>query len=312
MGFDSVRLGQMSVSETVTRARFFSKLRAYFLLTKPRVIELLLIATVPTMILAQRGLPDLWLIFATLFGGALSAGSANAFNCYIDSDIDKLMGRTKNRPLATGELTQREALVFAWSIGLISFVWFALVINLLSALLSLAAILFYVFVYTLGLKRRTPQNIVWGGAAGAMPALIGWAAVTNEVSLSAWVLFLIIFLWTPPHYWPLSMRYLEEYKVANVPMLPVVAKNEVVGRQIILYAWAYLASTLLLIPVAGMGMIYTVVAVVAGIWFTWESHRLYNEARVRVPENPMRLFHGSITHLTLLFLAIAIDPLITF
>ena len=312
MGFVSVRLGQMSVSATVNRARFFSKLRAYFLLTKPRVIELLLIATVPTMILAQRGLPDVWLILATLFGGALSAGSANAFNCYIDSDIDKLMGRTKNRPLATGELTQREALVFAWSIGVISFVWFALVINLLSALLSLAAILFYVFVYTLGLKRRTPQNIVWGGAAGAMPALIGWAAVTNEVSLSAWVLFLIIFLWTPPHYWPLSMRYLEEYKVANVPMLPVVAKNEVVGRQIILYAWAYLASTLLLIPVAGMGIIYTVVAVVAGIWFTWESHRLYNEARVRVPENPMRLFHGSITHLTLLFLAIAIDPLITF
>lgn len=312
MGFVSVRLGQMSVSATVNRARFFSKLRAYFLLTKPRVIELLLIATVPTMILAQRGLPDIWLILATLFGGALSAGSANAFNCYIDSDIDKLMGRTKNRPLATGELTQREALVFAWSIGVISFVWFALVINLLSALLSLAAILFYVFVYTLGLKRRTPQNIVWGGAAGAMPALIGWAAVTNEVSLSAWVLFLIIFLWTPPHYWPLSMRYLEEYKVANVPMLPVVAKNEVVGRQIILYAWAYLASTLLLIPVAGMGIIYTVIAVVAGIWFTWESHRLYNEARVRVPENPMRLFHGSITHLTLLFLAIAIDPLITF
>ena len=312
MGFVSVRLGQMSVSATVNRARFFSKLRAYFLLTKPRVIELLLIATVPTMILAQRGLPDIWLILATLFGGALSAGSANAFNCYIDSDIDKLMGRTKNRPLATGELTQREALVFAWSIGVISFVWFTLVINLLSALLSLAAILFYVFVYTLGLKRRTPQNIVWGGAAGAMPALIGWAAVTNEVSLSAWVLFLIIFLWTPPHYWPLSMRYLEEYKVANVPMLPVVAKNEVVGRQIILYAWAYLASTLLLIPVAGMGIIYTVVAVVAGIWFTWESHRLYNEAKVRVPENPMRLFHGSITHLTLLFLAIAIDPLITF
>ena len=312
MGFVSVRLEQMSVSATVPRARFTSKLRAYFLLTKPRVIELLLIATVPTMILAQRGLPDLWLIAATLFGGALSAGSANAFNCYVDADIDKLMGRTKNRPLATGELTQREALVFAWSIGIISFVWFALVINLLSALLSLAAILFYVFVYTLGLKRRTPQNIVWGGAAGAMPALIGWAAVTNEVSLSAWVLFLIIFLWTPPHYWPLSMRYLEEYKLANVPMLPVVAKNEVVGRQIILYAWAYLASTLLLIPVAGMGIIYSVVAVVAGIWFTWESHRLYNEAKVRVPENPMRLFHGSITHLTLLFLAIAIDPLITF
>lgn len=302
----------MSSSLAPSRSRLFAKLKAYFLLTKPRVIELLLIATVPTMILAQRGLPELWLIAATLFGGALSAGSANAFNCYIDADIDKVMGRTKNRPLVTGELTQREALIFAWGIGILSFAWFALVVNLLSALLSLAAILFYVFVYTLGLKRRTPQNIVWGGAAGAMPALIGWAAVTNEVSLSAWVLFLIIFLWTPPHYWPLSMRYLEEYRAANVPMLPVVAKNEVVGRQIILYAWAYLASTLLLIPIAGMGPIYTSVAVIAGAWFTWESHRLYAEAKVRVPENPMRLFHGSITHLTLLFLAIAIDPLITF
>lgn len=302
----------MTGSPTSVRASFFRKLKAYFLLTKPRVIELLLIATVPTMILAQRGIPELWLILATLFGGALSAGSANAFNCYIDADIDKVMKRTKNRPLVTGDLTMREGLVFAWVIGVLSFVWFALVINLLSAFLSLAAILFYVFVYTLGLKRRTPQNIVWGGAAGAMPALIGWAAVTNEVSLTAWVLFLIIFLWTPPHYWPLSMRYLEEYKLANVPMLPVVAKNEVVGRQIILYAWAYLAATLLLIPVASMGIIYTVVAVVAGIWFTLESHKLYNEARVRVPENPMRLFHGSITHLTVLFSAIAIDPLITF
>lgn len=302
----------MSSLVAPARSQFFRKLKAYFLLTKPRVIELLLIATVPTMILAQRGIPELWLVAATLFGGALSAGSANAFNCYIDADIDKVMGRTKNRPLVTGELTHREALVFAWGIGIASFVWFAVLINLLSALLSLAAILFYVFVYTLGLKRRTPQNIVWGGAAGAMPALIGWAAVTNEVSISAWVLFLIIFLWTPPHYWPLSMRYLEEYKAANVPMLPVVAKNEVVGRQIILYAWAYLAATLLLIPIASMGIIYTVVAVVAGAWFTWESHKLYNEAKLRVPENPMRLFHGSITHLTVLFLAIAIDPLITF
>ncbi len=289
-----------------------SKLRAYFALTKPRVIELLLIATVPTMILAAGGLPSIWLILATLFGGALSAGSANAFNCYIDSDIDKIMGRTQNRPLVTGELTQKEALVFAWSIGVGSVLWLWLVVNPLSALLSLAAILFYVFVYTLGLKRRTPQNIVWGGAAGAMPALIGWAAVTNEVNAAAWVLFLIIFLWTPPHYWPLSMKYLEEYKSAGVPMLPVVAKNEIVGRQIILYAWAYLAATLLLIPVAGMGITYTAVAVIAGAWFTWESHKLYNEARVSVPKNPMRLFHGSITHLTLLFLAIAIDPLLPF
>lgn len=291
---------------------FGAKLRAYFALTKPRVIELLLIATVPTMVLAAGQIPPLTLMLATLVGGALSAGSANAFNCYIDADIDQIMGRTKNRPLVTGELTKTEALWFAWSIGVLSVVWLWATVNLLSALLSLAAILFYVFVYTLGLKRRTPQNIVWGGAAGAMPALIGWAAVTNEVSLTAWILFLIIFLWTPPHYWPLSMRYLEDYRDAGVPMLPVVAKNEVVGRQIILYAWAYLAATLLLIPIAGMGLVYTSVAVIAGAWFTWESHRLYNEAKVGIPKNPMRLFHGSISHLTLLFLAIAIDPLLPF
>ena len=299
-------------TKSPAKSRFIAKLKAYFALTKPRVIELLLRATVPAMILAAKGMPSIWLILATLFGGALSAGSANAFNCYIDADIDKLMGRTKNRPLVTGELTQREALVFAWVIGVLSVLWFGFLINWLSAALSLAAILFYVFVYTLGLKRRTPQNIVWGGAAGAMPALIGWAAVTNEVSAAAWVLFLIVFLWTPPHYWPLSMKYLEDYRDAGVPMLPVVAKNEVVGRQIILYAWAYFASTLLLIPVAPMGWIYTVVAVVTGLWFSYESHRLYNEAKSGIPKNPMKLFHLSITHLTLLFLAVAIDPLLYF
>ena len=306
-----IRLVRMS-APAKSKPTFGAKLRAYFALTKPRVIELLLIATVPTMVLAAGGIPPITLMLATLIGGALSAGSANAFNCYIDADIDKIMGRTKNRPLVTGELTKSEALWFAWGIGALSVVWLWVTVNLLSALLSLAAILFYVFVYTLGLKRRTPQNIVWGGAAGAMPALIGWAAVTNEVSLTAWTLFLIIFLWTPPHYWPLSMRYLEDYREAGVPMLPVVAKNEVVGRQIILYAWAYLAATLLLIPVAGMGLIYTAVAVIAGAWFTWESHRLYAEAKVGIPKNPMRLFHGSISHLTLLFVAIAVDPLLPF
>jgi protoheme IX farnesyltransferase len=264
------------------------------------------------MILAQEGIPPLWLIAATLFGGALSAGSANAFNCYIDQDIDKLMGRTQSRPLVTGELSSREALAFAWAIGIISVVFFAVVVNLLSALLALLAILFYVFVYTLGLKRRTPQNIVWGGAAGAMPALIGWAAVTSELSLSAWVLFLIIFLWTPPHYWPLSIRYQEEYKTAGVPMLPVVAKNMVVARQIILYSWAYLAATLLLIPVAGMGLVYSTVAIVSGGWFMLEAYKLFRESKQAVVSNPMRLFHGSITHLTILFLAIAVDPLLTF
>ncbi|MFM6963685.1 MAG: heme o synthase, partial [Micrococcales bacterium] len=199
-----------------------SKAKAYLALTKPRVIELLLITTVPTMILANRGLPSLWLVLATLVGGALSAGSANAFNCYIDADIDKIMGRTKNRPLATGELTKREAYVFAWIIGIGSVAWLGLLVNWLAAMLSLAAILFYVFVYTLLLKRRTPQNIVWGGAAGAMPVLIGWAAVTGSLSGAAWMLFLVIFLWTPPHYWPLSLRFREDYAAAGVPMLPVV------------------------------------------------------------------------------------------
>ena len=282
------------------------------MLTKPRVIELLLITTVPTMILAERGLPNFWLILAVLFGGALSAGSANAFNCYIDADIDKIMGRTQNRPLVTGELTKKEAFGFAWVIGVLSFVWFWFVINWLAAILSLAAILFYVFVYTIGLKRRTPQNIVWGGAAGSMPVLIGWASVTGDLSPAAWVLFAIIFLWTPPHYWPLSLRYKQDYTDADVPMLPVVAHNKTVGRQIILYAYAYLASTLLLIPIAEMGWIYSSVAVVAGVWFTWESHLLYRQAVQGEIRNPMRLFHGSITHLTLLFIAVAVDPLIAF
>ena len=282
------------------------------MLTKPRVIELLLITTVPTMILAERGLPNFWLILAVLFGGALSAGSANAFNCYIDADIDKIMGRTQNRPLVTGELTKKEAFGFAWVIGVLSFVWFWFVINWLAAILSLAAILFYVFVYTIGLKRRTPQNIVWGGAAGSMPVLIGWASVTGDLSAAAWVLFAIIFLWTPPHYWPLSLRYKQDYTDADVPMLPVVAHNKTVGRQIILYAYAYLASTLLLIPIAEMGWIYSSVAIVAGVWFTWESHLLYRQAVQGEIRNPMRLFHGSITHLTLLFIAVAVDPLIVF
>ena len=291
---------------------FWRKTKAYFALTKPRVIELLLIATIPTMILAQRGIPDPWLVLATVFGGALSAGSANSFNCYIDRDIDKIMGRTKSRPLVTGELSAKEAYLFAWGLGVLSVVWLGLVVNPLAALLSLGAILFYVFVYTLLLKRRTPQNIVWGGAAGAMPVLIGWAAVTGELSATAWVLFLIVFLWTPPHYWPLSLRYKTEYDAAGVPMLPVVRNNKTVGIQIVLYAWALVASTLLLIPVGQMGVLYTATAVLAGIFFVFESHRLNAEAAKGEIKNPMRLFHGSITYLTLLFIAIALDPLFFF
>ena len=297
---------------TRPRPNIWRKAKAYFELTKPRVIELLLVSTVPTMILAQQGIPDIWLILATVIGGAFSAGSANSFNCYIDADIDKIMGRTKGRPLVTGELTKREAYWFAWGLGVLSVVWLGLLVNVLAATLSLAAILFYVFVYTLLLKRRTPQNIVWGGAAGSMPVLIGWAAVTNELAPAAWVLFLIIFLWTPPHYWPLSLRYKQDYTDAGVPMLPVVRNNQTVGVQIILYAWALVASTLLLIPVASMGLIYTITALITGAWFVVESYRLYRQAIVGEIANPMRLFHGSISYLTVLFLAIAIDPLLHF
>lgn len=327
MGFDfllslysegQVNLFQMSAKTTSKSARpkvsIRGKLAAYLALTKPRVIELLLITTVPTMILANagNGWPNLWLILATLIGGALSAGSANAFNCYIDADIDKIMNRTKSRPLVTGEVTKTEALVFAWSIGVFSVVWLGLTTNWLAAALSLSAILFYVFIYTLLLKRRTPQNIVWGGAAGAMPVLIGWAATTGSLSVSAWLLFLIIFLWTPPHYWPLSMRYREDYDAAGVPMLPVVRSHQVVGAQIALYSWALVASSLLLIWATPMGWIYTIFAVATGVWFLYEATKLYIESKKGEPKTPMRLFHGSISYLTALFIGVAVDPLLYF
>ena len=289
-----------------------SKLRAYVALTKPRVIELLLVTTVPAMILANapHGFPDISLVINVLIGGALSAGSANSFNCYIDADIDKIMGRTKNRPLVTGELSKREALIFAYATAFASslFLWFTA--GWLSAMLSLSAILFYVLIYTLLLKRKTPQNIVWGGAAGAMPVLIGWAAVTKDLSVAAWLLFLVIFLWTPPHYWPLSMKYRDDYAAAGVPMLPVVRNPRVVGAQILLYTWAMVASSLLLIPASSMGVIYTLTASAFGIWFTIEATILYRQAQRGTPTSPMRLFHGSISYLTVLFLAVAVDPLI--
>jgi protoheme IX farnesyltransferase len=232
------------------RIGFTRKIRAYVALTKPRVIELLLITTAPVMILAQNGIPNLWLVLGTLVGGSLSAGSANAFNCFIDRDIDRIMKRTQGRPLVTGELSDREALVFAWTLGVGSVLWLGLLTNWLAAALSLIAILFYVFIYTLLLKRRTPQNIVWGGIAGCMPVLIGWAAVTGSLTWTPVVLFGIIFLWTPPHYWPLSMKYRDDYQSANVPMLAVVRGRAAVGLQVILYAWATFACTLLLIPIA--------------------------------------------------------------
>jgi heme o synthase len=287
-------------------------IRAFVALTKPRVIELLLVTTAPVMILAQGGIPNLWLVLATLVGGAMSAGSANAFNCYLDRDIDRVMKRTQGRPLVTGELTDRAALVFAYVLGIASVIWLGLLTNWLAAGLSLAAILFYVLVYTMVLKRRTPQNIVWGGAAGCMPVLIGWAAVTGSLSWTPVVLFGIVFLWTPPHYWPLSMRYRDDYATARVPMLGVVRTQAVVGLQVVLYAWATLACSLLLIPVAEMGTVYLVVAVAAGGWFVAEAHGLYARTIRGGDPKPMRVFHSSITYLTLLFLAIGIDPLVHF
>ncbi|MBF4462381.1 MULTISPECIES: heme o synthase [unclassified Rathayibacter] len=295
-----------------SRATLASTVKAFIALTKPRVIELLLVVTVPTMILAQRGIPDLLLVFNVLVGGALSAGSAGAFNCYFDRDIDRLMNRTKNRPLVTGEISDRAALIFATTIGVLSILWLGVTANWLAASLSLAAILIYVVFYTLFLKRRTPQNIVWGGIAGCMPVLIGWSAVTGSLDWAPVILFSVIFLWTPPHYWPLSMKYRDDYQAAGVPMLAVVRGRSVVGLQVILYAWATVACSLLLVPVAGMGVVYTVVALASGLWFIAETHRLYSLAIRHERVSPMRVFHGSIGYLTLLFLAVGIDPLLPF
>lgn len=295
------------------------KVRAYIALTKPRVIELLLITTAPVMILAQASIPgaqtaipNLWLVLGTLVGGTLSASSANAFNCYIDRDIDRVMHRTQARPLVTGELRDGEALAFAWIAGAASVAWLGFLVNWLAALLSLIAIFYYVVIYTLLLKRRTSQNIVWGGAAGCMPVLIGWAATTGSLSWAPIILFMVVFLWTPPHYWPLSMKYRKDYHSAGVPMLAVVRGQAHVGIQVILYAWATVVASLLLIPVADMGWLYTAIAIGAGGWFVYESHRMYSRAIRHEDPKPMRVFHSSISYLTLLFLAVGIDPLLPF
>jgi protoheme IX farnesyltransferase len=291
---------------------FSRKLKAYVALTKPRVIELLLVTTLPTMIFAQRGFPNLGLILATMIGGPFAAGSAGAFNCYIDRDMDKLMQRTENRPLVTGEVTPRQALVFASLLGCLSIaiLWFGA--NPLSGVLGIGAIFFYVVIYTLILKRRTAQNIIWGGAAGCFPVLIAWAAVTNKVEWPAIILFMVIFLWTPPHYWPLSMKYSDDYNAAHVPMLGAIAGARVVATQVVLYGWATVACSLLLVPVGGAGWVYTIAALLSGGWFLYESHLLYNRAKAGEVANKvaMRVFHGSISYLTVLFLALAVDPFI--
>jgi heme o synthase len=281
--------------------------KAYFLLTKPRIIELLLVTTVPTMFIAARGVPSLWLVAATLFGGALSAASANVLNCYLDRDIDALMRRTARRPLPAHRIDPADALRFGLVLGVAGFVWLWATVNLLSAALATAAILFYVFVYTLGLKRRSTQNIVIGGAAGAVPVLVGWAAVTGRVDLPALVLFAIIFYWTPPHFWALSLRFKDDYAAAGVPMLPVVRGARETSTQILYYTVLLVAVTLLLGPAGRMGALYLAAAVALGGAFIWRALELRRDLTGR---RAIRLFSFSNTYLALLFCAMALDAVV--
>ena len=282
-------------------------LGAYVALTKPRIIELLLITTVPAMVLAADGWPNTWLVVWTVVGGTLAAGGANAINMYIDRDIDQLMERTRNRPLVTGRIAPRDALVFAIALEIAAFVVLALSSNVLAGAIAISATLFYVFVYSLWLKRTTRQNIVIGGAAGAAPVLVGWAAVTNSVSWSAVVLFLVIFLWTPPHFWALAIRHADEYRAASVPMLPVVAT---LSRTVRTMGWYTVAVTLVsfaLIPLNDMGVVYSVAAVVLGVAFIALTFGL---GRAPTTAAAMRVFTFSISYVTLLFLAVMLDVLV--
>ena len=289
------------------RPAVLRRARAYVALTKPRIIELLLVTTLPTMVVAEKGLPSGWLMLWTLLGGALAAGGANAINMVVDRDIDAIMKRTQHRPLVTGELTPRAALVFAVGLEVAAFAVLWSQVNLLSAVLAVTATLFYVFVYTLWLKRSTSHNIVIGGAAGAVPVLVGWAAVTGSLDWAPVVLFAIIFYWTPPHFWALAVRYREDYAAAEVPMLPAVASLRTTSVRILLYTLLLWALTLVFSPVAGMGTIYLVAALVLGAIFTWYAVQLLRDA---TPNRAMRLFTWSITYISLLFGAMALDQLV--
>jgi protoheme IX farnesyltransferase len=295
------------------RRPFGALVRAYVALTKPRIIELLLITTLPVMFLAAHGLPPLWPVLATLAGGMLSAGSANALNCYIDRDIDAKMRRTRRRPLPMVQVTPRESLVFGIVLAVASTAFLGLALNWVAAGLSVFAILFYVFAYSLLLKRRTSQNVVWGGIAGCMPVLIGWSALTGSMAWTPVALFLVVFFWTPPHTWTLAMRYRDDYAAANVPMLPVVATERRVAIEVIAYTWVTVACSLALWPVAHTTVFYPVVAALLGVVSLTEAYRLLGRVRGGVTGallKPMRYFHLSNAYLALLFLAVAIDPLL--
>jgi protoheme IX farnesyltransferase len=300
---------------TVSAAASYSTrdvLKGYLALTKPRIIELLLVTTVPTMIVAANGFPRAWLIVATLIGGTLAAGGANAFNMVIDRDIDAIMERTKRRPLVTGVMSARSAAFFAFALEILAFVILVVWVNPLSAWLALSATAFYVVVYTLILKRRSKQNIVIGGAAGAVPVLIGWSAVTNSLGWTPVLLFLVIFIWTPPHFWALAVRYRDDYHAANVPMMPVVASLRRTTLEILIYSVVLWALTLLIGPSAHLGWIYALSATVLGGMFTFYALRLYRHARNDKADvaEAMRLFHFSITYLSALFILMAVDVLV--
>lgn len=300
---DEASVGDFSSSRAVVGA--------YIALTKPRIIELLLLTTVPVMFLAQQGVPPLGLVIWTVLGGTLSAGSANALNCVVDADIDQLMRRTQRRPLPRHRVSTRNALVFGLILGVLSTVFLWILVNPLSAMLALAANVFYVVGYTMLLKRRTSQNIVWGGAAGCFPALIGWTAITNQLAWAPVILFLVVFFWTPPHFWSLAMRYREDYSAASVPMLPSVASSKEVARQIVIYSWVMVGTSLLLWPITPTGWFYPVAAVILGAAFLVEAHGLRGRAQESEDLSvikPMRLFHWSNAYLALLFVAAAIDP----
>jgi protoheme IX farnesyltransferase len=295
----------VSIRERVTPGRIRTTLLGYLALTKPRVIELLLVTAIPAMLLAHRGTVAPLLILNTLIGGMLAAAGANTLNCVADADIDKVMKRTAHRPLPRAAVPRRNALVFGVVLSVGSFFWLWWTTNLLSGLLAVATIAFYVFVYTLVLKRRTWQNVVWGGAAGCMPVMIGWSAVTGTIQWPALVMFAIIFFWTPPHTWALAMRYKEDYRAAGVPMLPAIATEQQVTKQILAYTWLAVLSTLLL--TLATSWLYTAVALLAGAWFLVMAHQLYAGVRRGEPVKPLRLFLQSNNYLAVVFCALAVD-----
>jgi len=287
-------------------------IKGYVALTKPRIIELLLVTTIPTMVIAANGIPGIWLMVTTLIGGTLAAGGANTFNMVYDRDIDAIMERTKKRPLVTGVMTPRAATIFACVLELLSFALLAWRVNFLSAWLAMGATAFYVFIYTIWLKRRSKQNIVIGGAAGAVPVLIGWAAVQNNVTWTPILLFVIIFIWTPPHFWALAVRYRDDYAAANVPMMPVVASLRRTTLEILVYSVIMWALTMLVGPAAHLGWVYALSATLLGGMFTFYAFKLFLHAREDKADvnEAMRLFHFSITYLTGLFVMMAVDVLV--